>query len=426
MPNDDNHSETPSPSTIKGIFVHRDAIERHLNTPYLAEREAYLASLVAFGHTRAHVSQRATMLRNVVRIIDSSTSKEIRDIDILDGSRQWSDERLSTGLLCAPRHGDSFRATARSWYEFLGMYTPHLRPFCRFRGAYEEFFKAMQTELGYLPSSVQATAMPTRRFLEWASPRHASLSEISLGTVDSFIGEGRVAGWADRTIRGICEALRIFFRYAERRGWSHRGLSRTIKAPILSGFASHPYSPPWKSIRKLISSLNDLNPSQCRAKAIVLLASVYGMRSCEISRLTFEDIDWYNEILTIRRAKRGRVQQFPLSYEVGQSIINYVHMGRPKSRLRNVFVTHKGPPQPIYHMSQSMWRLFRTGAFFDKPCGLHSLRHACATELLRKGTSLRGIADFLGHRDMRSVSIYARCDLRSLRVIANFDLKEVI
>jgi integrase/recombinase XerD len=426
MPRDDNHSEIPYRSTIKGIFVHRDAIERHLNTPYLAEREAYLSSLVAFGHTRAHVAEKATMLRQVVRIIDCSTRKEISEIDILEGSQQWSNERLSTGKPCSPRHGDPFRATARSWYEFLGMYNPHPRPFCRFRNMYDEFLVAMEGELGYLPTTVYALGMPTRRFLEWASARHEALSEINLTTIDIFIRGGRAKGWAERTIKGICEALRTFFRYAERRGWNSRGLSGSIKAPLSSGFAPHPYSPPWKSIRKLLSSLRDSIPSECRAKAIVLLASVYGMRSCEISRLTFEDIDWYNEILTIRRAKRGRVQQFPLSYEVGQSIINYLQKGRPQSRLRNVFITQKGPSQPINHMSQSVWRLFRTGNFFDRPCGLHSLRHACATELLRKGTSLRAIADFLGHRDIRCVSIYARCDFRSLRAVATFELKEVI
>ena len=54
--------------------------------------------------------------------------------------------------------------------------------------------------------------------------------------------------------------------------------------------------------------------------------------------------------------------------------------------------------------------------------GPHSLRHACATELLRKGTSLRDIADFLGHRGMESVSIYAKYDSRSLREVAAFRL----
>jgi site-specific recombinase XerD len=54
--------------------------------------------------------------------------------------------------------------------------------------------------------------------------------------------------------------------------------------------------------------------------------------------------------------------------------------------------------------------------------GAHSLRHACATRLLDKGTSLKDIADFLGHRDMHSVSIYAKHDIRTLRKVADFRL----
>jgi integrase len=46
----------------------------------------------------------------------------------------------------------------------------------------------------------------------------------------------------------------------------------------------------------------------------------------------------------------------------------------------------------------------------------------CATELLRKGSSLGEIADFLGHSNLESVSIYAKHDIRSLRKIADFRL----
>ena len=58
--------------------------------------------------------------------------------------------------------------------------------------------------------------------------------------------------------------------------------------------------------------------------------------------------------------------------------------------------------------------------------GPHSLRHACATELLRRGTSLKDIADFLGHRDIASVSIYAKFDARMLRKVAAFSLAGVL
>ena len=57
--------------------------------------------------------------------------------------------------------------------------------------------------------------------------------------------------------------------------------------------------------------------------------------------------------------------------------------------------------------------------------GPHSLRHACATRLLRKGASLQEIADFLGHRNLKSIGIYARYDTRSLRKVAAFSLAGV-
>jgi site-specific recombinase XerD len=57
--------------------------------------------------------------------------------------------------------------------------------------------------------------------------------------------------------------------------------------------------------------------------------------------------------------------------------------------------------------------------------GAHSLRHSCATELLRQGSGLRDIADFLGHLDMNSVSIYAKYDIRSLKQVAAFSLAGV-
>jgi integrase/recombinase XerD len=54
--------------------------------------------------------------------------------------------------------------------------------------------------------------------------------------------------------------------------------------------------------------------------------------------------------------------------------------------------------------------------------GPHSLRHAAATELLRRGTPLGEIADFLGHRTSQSVGIYARFDMQALRKVSDLNL----
>ncbi len=284
----------------------------------------------------------------------------------------------------------------------------------------------MRHEFSYLPSTIQSLASPIRGFLIWASSRQLELSSIALCDLDDFLREGKAKGWQPRTVRGQCQALRSFFRFVERRGWNQNGLSKAIKAPLPKTRIASPQCPSWKQLRQLISSLDDSDLSQCRAKVVLLLASIYGLRRSEIVRLTLEDLDWHNEVITVRRSKRGRLQQFPLQFEVGEAIIHYLKVARPACISRNVLVTMHSPHRAATNIGPAIRKIMNAQGILDRPCGLHALRHACATELLRKKTSLRGIADFLGHRSIRSVSVYAHCDLRALREVANFSLSGVL
>ena len=203
-------------------------------------------------------------------------------------------------------------------------------------------------------------------------------------------------------------------------------MSRRFTAPrFKDSFKTHKY-PTWRKVRRTIAALKDKNNSAIRARPILLLASTYGLRCSEIARLTLDDLDWHNEILTVQRAKRGNVQQFPLRYEIGEAIIKYLEVVRPRCNCRNLFVTLKTPYRSIESLAQTMRVVLSSHGLDDPPCGLHALRHACATELLRQGSSLRNIADFLGHRSIRSVSIYARLDARALHRVAEFNLKVIL
>jgi len=74
-----------------------------------------------------------------------------------------------------------------------------------------------------------------------------------------------------------------------------------------------------------------------------------------------------------------------------------------------------------------MWRTvsrrFKLLGIQSERRGPHALRHACASHLLKKGTPLKDIADFLGHRDAKSIGLYAKFDTRALRNVAAFGLK---
>ncbi len=142
--------------------------------------------------------------------------------------------------------------------------------------------------------------------------------------------------------------------------------------------------------------------------------------------MSLDDFDWQSETFTVRRAKGGRTQQFPIQYEVGESIIRYLHNGRPYCPFRNLFISQHPPYRPLKTVGPAVKRRMVKLGIRSCNLGPHSLRHACATELLRKGTPLRDIANFLGHRDIDSVSFYARHDVRALREIADFNLAGVL
>jgi len=414
------------PRVIEGLFTHRDAIARHLTAPMLSERETYLGQLLALGHKRKFVAERASMLLNVLEHTHDLPTTPIAEGAIASAALRWAEHFKIEGAETSKSVSRDFLAVARSWFRHLGLYSCEVPLSYPAERAFAAFVDAMRHELGYLPSSIQSCASRIRAFLTWASSRQLELSAVALCDLDDFLTEGKAKGWRPRTLRGQCQALRMFFQYAERRGWNQNGLSKAVKAPIQKIRLVSPQCPSWRQLRRLIASLDNSNPSQCRAKAVILLASVYGLRRSEVVRLTLEDLDWHNEIITVRRSKRGRLQQFPLQFEVCEAIIRYLKNVRPACRSRNVFVTMHRPHRPATNIGSAIRKIMNAQGILDQSYGLHALRHACATELLRKGTSLRGIADFLGHRSIRSVSVYAHCDLRALREVANFSLSGLL
>jgi integrase/recombinase XerD len=287
----------------------------------------------------------------------------------------------------------------------------------------EDFRDTLTSKRGLSPATVRSYTQRTQDFLRWASSLHNDLALISMYDVDRFLMSKRDEGWQLATIATQCQALRTFFGYAEERGWCRPGMVRGIVSPRVPKYTDAPKGPNWTQVRQLIRSSRGTSPKDLRARAMLLLYSIYALRSSEVSGLRIEDFDWRNETFTVRRAKRGGIQQFPIQYEVGEAILDYLKRGRPRCACRHLFLTVRLPYRPLG--PAGMWgivgkRLKQMDVDSDQ--GPHSLRHACATRLLKQGSSLREIAEYLGHQDMRSVGIYAKYDKRSLHKVAAFSL----
>jgi integrase len=158
-----------------------------------------------------------------------------------------------------------------------------------------------------------------------------------------------------------------------------------------------------------------------------MLFAIYGLRRGEVSRLRLEDLDWEHEVFRVVSSKTSRVRTYPLTRSVGDAILRYLQEVRPRSSHREVFLSLRPPFRPVH---TSLWALvakrLRSLQVSPPHYGPHALRHACATQLLAAGLSLKEIGDQLGHTAPNTTRIYAKVDLTGLREVADFDMGGVL
>jgi integrase/recombinase XerD len=412
---------------IESVSHYPSVHMRHRAAPLLRERDEYLTHLLEKGLEPARVRCIAAFLVHIVHLLSLDRLREVEQYEIEEASNRWIEyrgpQRRKTGV-GAGATPKNFARIAKAWLNFHGCLTLPSTSAPDFDLLIDDFRDTLTSKRGLSPATVRSYTKRTQDFLRWASSWHSELALISMNDVDRFLISKRAKGWQLATIATQCQALRSFFGYAEERGWCRPGMVRGIVSPRVPKYTDAPKGPSWTQVRQLIRSVNGTSPQDLRARAMLLLYSIYALRSSEVSGLRLEDFDWRNETFTVRRAKRGGIQQFPIQYEVGEAILDYLKRGRPRCGCRHLFLSMHLPYGPLG--PSGMWGIVgKRLKQMDVECdhkGPHSLRHACATRLLKKGSSLKEIAEYLGHQDTRSVGIYAKYDKRSLHKVAMFSL----
>jgi len=234
-------------------------------------------------------------------------------------------------------------------------------------------------------------------------------------------------GYSRKTIQGCATILRSFFRFAEARGWCRKGLAASIQNPRVFSQTSLPLGPSWEDVRRLLAMTEGDKPSDIRARPILMLFAVYGLRRGEVGRLRLEDFDWEHEEFRVVSSKTGRVRTYPLTRSVGDAILRYLQEVRPRSPHRELFLSLRAPIRPLHRSVTDVVRERLESLHVRLPhYGPHVLRHACASRLLAAGLSLKEIGDQLGHVNPESTRIYAKVDLAGLRKVADFELGGVL
>lgn len=408
------------------LFSYPSVLRRHCESPLAAERDAYLRSLAAKGMTRGTILRRARYCLCISEYLQRCSLEGPLDAEqIAELTRRWAGERVTSGRASASRWpAEHFRLVAT---EFLGscgrLQPPPTRPPGTYDGKLADFITSRRESHWHSAATCSSALWQVRRFLEYLQHGGILLADVTPNDIDAYF-QHVAPRWSRNSLHTCAKMLRAWFSHCEKRGWVRAGLARAVLLPRLYRHEALPIGPTWQEVGRMLDTTKGNDPASLRDHAILLLLSVYGLRSGEVRRLELDDIDWAGGRIRIVRSKSGQNQYLPLDPQVGNAIVHYLSHGRPKSHRRDVFLMLRAPHDPLsagglYHVVHH--HLLEVSAP-GKGRGPHALRHACARHLLEAGHSLKEVGDHLGHRSPEATRIYAKVNLASLRSVAFDDL----
>jgi site-specific recombinase XerD len=244
---------------------------------------------------------------------------------------------------------------------------------------------------------------------------------ISASSLIAFVGS-LIGRYRPSTIKVAVTSLRSFLRYLRMRGLRGDHLEDAVPGVQQRRQSGLPRYLEEDQLEKLLDSLDTSTPRALRDRAMILCVARLGLRAGDVVGLELDDIDWRNGILHVRRRKSGRGSLMPLPTDVGEAIVDYLRVRDASAATRRMFLLYgnlrAGEPATPQVVSEAVVAAVGRAGIDAPICGTHLLRHTLATKLLRRGSSLKEVADVMGHQSLESTRIYAKLDLASLREVA--------
>jgi integrase/recombinase XerD len=258
-----------------------------------------------------------------------------------------------------------------------------------------------------------------RRFLQerrTVDGHSSGVDGLSGADVTDFLLDG-CSRLAVRSAQHLVNDLRSLLRFLFLEGLTPTALATAV--PPVAGWRDTglPTMLTASDVSALLDSCDRGHPTGLRDFAILTLLARLGLRAAEVADLELGSVDWRAGEIVIR-GKGHRVDRLPLPVDVGEALAAYLADGRPRGTVRTLFLTSNGPPRAMRPQTISGVVRYACVRAHLPPVGSHRLRHALASELLRRGAALPEIGQVLRHRNLTSTTIYAKVDRVTLRAVA--------
>src|ERR1700733_11236197 len=171
---------------METLFVVPSARSRHEAAPLWPERERYLLHLLRQGTSRQNVRSTASVLLQVVRLLELSTMRTVDCSEIEAAAKIWATEAdLHLTRKPGKKTFGVFCARARAWLRFHGQFTKD--PPGLFASLLNEFRNELKNVRGLTPDTVHGYTSRSKNFLDWLPSTHESLSYVTVKDVDAYL-----------------------------------------------------------------------------------------------------------------------------------------------------------------------------------------------------------------------------------------------
>jgi len=177
-----------------------------------------------------------------------------------------------------------------------------------------------------------------------------------------------------------------------------RGVPEAKKAPQSLGRAE---------INRLLREVE--REGDPRDATLVRLLLSCGLRVSEACKLKLSDLDIGERhgVLTVRSGKGDKWREVPVPPEARKALRAWL-AEREKGHKGEWLFPGASDDKPLTECAA--WRVIKKYAWKARIPGLHphTLRHTCATNLIRAGADLPTVASILGHSRLDTVMVYTR------------------
>lgn len=421
LSNRDGLLEAP---VLDSLFPRRQSRSKMALAPMLAEREAYLKHSRSLGYSDNYLRMIAYIQLYTIQNLLVGYKDSFSEEEIMTGASKYAGGGKKSDSNAIYRKG-IFKRIATSWLEYLGLHIRKPVPYS-FREYAEEYLTFLSDEKNYSKHTIEGRRKALRRMLSALGEIHPELDTMQPKHIDLLL-DNIHDRWniSRKTLAGYICCLRWFLQYAAIQNWCSERLSGVLIPPRLYSEDGLPFAPNKEQVLAAIQYYSaSEDKASIRNYAIMVLLSVYGIRTHELVNLQLDDIDWEQETIMFRRAKGERPQVFPLTANAGNAIISYLTKARVNDPAKKSLFQCMVPPyrgltcDAVYPIIS---KALRSQGIELRHYGPHALRHWTATRLINKGFPLYNISRQLGHEHPDSTRVYAKMDLSTLSMVAKMN-----